>query len=162
MANADDFEDEAEYEEEEDDTELEIDDLGTDIDDDIPEASLEDDDEEITTLDEVAEEEDSDDDEDDEDEEAAPEVVEPDEDEEALPSLDDEEEDEEAEESLDVLLGPEERPSGKKRRRRGAADTLDETTNPAGEGEFTCRSCFLVKRRAQLADADLMICVDCA
>ena len=40
MANADDFEDEAEYEEEEDDTELEIDDLGTDIDDDIPEATL--------------------------------------------------------------------------------------------------------------------------
>lgn len=35
-------------------------------------------------------------------------------------------------------------------------------TVPIGEGEFTCRSCFIVKRRSQLADEKKMICFDCA
>jgi Domain of unknown function (DUF4193) len=69
----------------------------------------------------------------------------------------------EAEESLDVLLA----------REQGEDDTLvrldDEprdglvsVTTPIGADEFTCRSCFLVKRRAQLADEKKMICFDCA
>lgn len=72
---------------------------------------------------------------------------------------DDEEEDEE--ESLDVILAREQdledefAPSGK-----GSRST--QTTTPPGEDEFTCRSCFLVKRRAQLADSDALICLDCA
>jgi hypothetical protein len=30
------------------------------------------------------------------------------------------------------------------------------------EGDFVCRSCFLVKRRTQLVDPDRLLCVDCA
>lgn len=74
--------------------------------------------------------------------------------------LDDEDVAEEDEESLDVLLS-------------GEADLvrLDDESVPSGvskapviigEGEFTCRSCFLVKRRAQLADPKRLICLDCA
>lgn len=33
---------------------------------------------------------------------------------------------------------------------------------PAGDEEFTCQSCFLVKRQAQLADKRKLICFDCA
>lgn len=33
---------------------------------------------------------------------------------------------------------------------------------PRQEDEFTCRSCFLVHHRSQLADAKAMICRDCA
>lgn len=33
---------------------------------------------------------------------------------------------------------------------------------PRQEDEFTCMSCFLVHHRSQLADADQMICRDCA
>ena len=29
------------------------------------------------------------------------------------------------------------------------------------EDEFTCRSCFLVKKPSQLADRDEMLCFDC-
>lgn len=70
---------------------------------------------------------------------------------------DDEEEDEEA--SLDVLL----RGEGDDDTVRGIdpRDDLAKTPVTVGEGEFTCRSCFLVKRRAQLADADRLICLDC-
>jgi hypothetical protein len=38
---------------------------------------------------------------------------------------------------------------------------LAAVTQVVGAGEFTCRSCFLVKRRAQLADAERLICRDC-
>lgn len=164
MANAEDFDDEADYDEGgEEETDLEIDDLGTDIDDELPEATLDDDDEEeIASLDELAEEEDQDDDDEEDEDTEEPTETEEDEDEEPLAALDEDEDEEEAEESLDVLLGADEAGPPRKRRRRGATDTLDTTTNPAGEGEFTCRSCFLVKRRAQLADADQLICVDCA
>lgn len=74
--------------------------------------------------------------------------------------LDDEDPDEE-EESLDVILAREQdledefAPSGE-------APRSSPTTTPPGEDEFTCRSCFLVKRRAQLADEDELICLDCA
>lgn len=32
---------------------------------------------------------------------------------------------------------------------------------PKRPGEFTCRSCFLVKHPSQLADARRMLCRDC-
>jgi hypothetical protein len=32
---------------------------------------------------------------------------------------------------------------------------------PKKADEFVCQSCFLVKHRRQLADEDLMLCVDC-
>lgn len=38
---------------------------------------------------------------------------------------------------------------------------LAPVTQVVGAGEFTCRSCFLVKRRAQLADEERLICRDC-
>ncbi len=38
---------------------------------------------------------------------------------------------------------------------------LTPVTPLVGAGEFTCRSCFLVKRRAQLADEERLICRDC-
>lgn len=43
-----------------------------------------------------------------------------------------------------------------------ARDVLAVADVPIGAGEFTCRSCFLVKRRAQLADETELICLDCA
>lgn len=75
--------------------------------------------------------------------------------------IEEEDEGDEQEESLDVILAREqdleqEFASSDQRLRSSP------TSTPAGEGEFTCRSCFLVKRRAQLADADEMICFDCA
>jgi hypothetical protein len=33
---------------------------------------------------------------------------------------------------------------------------------PRQEDEFTCMSCFLVHHRSQLADANRLICRDCA
>jgi hypothetical protein len=89
--------------------------------------------------------------EDTEDEEVAEETSEDEED------LEDEDE-EEDEETLEVLLGPDSDSTVTTARSR-----VDESGDaPPGEGEFTCRSCFLVKRRAQLADATAMICLDCA
>jgi hypothetical protein len=80
------------------------------------------------------------------------------EDEEEDDVVDDDEEEEEDEETLEVLLGPDSDASVTSSRSRS-----DEGGDaPAGEGEFTCRSCFLVKRRAQLADPQAMICLDCA
>jgi hypothetical protein len=71
--------------------------------------------------------------------------------------------DEETEESLDVLLA----------REQGDDDSLVRLDDEPRDGlvsvietisadEFTCTSCFLVKRRAQLADEKKMICLDCA
>jgi hypothetical protein len=71
----------------------------------------------------------------------------------------DEDEEEDEEESLEVLLGPDAADDEVR-----GDDTRDGLRAPAtiGEGEFTCRSCFLVKRRAQLADEEALICLDCA
>lgn len=127
---------ETDDEDEDDDVDLELDDdLGLD---DIPVVADDDDDIDV-------DDDDDDDAADDDDEEE--EVVAAD----------------EAEESLDVLLA----------REQGEDDTLvrldDEprdglvsVTTPIGADEFTCRSCFLVKRRAQLADEKKLICFDCA
>lgn len=70
------------------------------------------------------------------------------------------EDDEDEEESLEALLT----------RGRDIDDSeidsesrqgLTPVTPLVGAGEFTCRSCFLVKRRAQLADEERLICRDC-
>lgn len=75
---------------------------------------------------------------------------------------DEDDEDDEEEESLDVLLARE------KVIDDDLGSIVDEprdglTIRPAlvGAGEFTCRSCYLVKRRAQLADEKRMLCFDC-
>lgn len=42
------------------------------------------------------------------------------------------------------------------------AEALVERIVPIQENEFTCRSCFLVKHRSQIADKKRMYCRDCA
>jgi hypothetical protein len=70
---------------------------------------------------------------------------------------------EEAEESLDVLLAREQgEDDALVRLDDEPRDGLVSVTTPIGADEFTCQSCFLVKRRAQLEDAKKMICFDCA
>lgn len=89
-------------------------------------------------------------------------------DEELEADLDDETEDvveDEGEAALDVVLtrsrvGADDDDLGRLEEPRG--DILTITAEPIGAQEFTCRSCFLVKNRAQLADEDEMICFDCA
>lgn len=77
--------------------------------------------------------------------------------EEAAPTTEIDEEDQEEEESLEALLGTDETVTEASPRVAGAR-----APEGIGEDEFTCRSCFLVKSRAQLADADQLICSDCA
>ena len=68
----------------------------------------------------------------------------------------------EAEESLDVLLAREVGDDdGMVRLDEEPRDGLVSVTTPIGADEFTCQSCFLVKRRAQLADEKKMYCLDC-
>lgn len=68
----------------------------------------------------------------------------------------------EAEESLDVLLAREVgEDDGMVRLDEEPRDGLVSVTTPIGADEFTCQSCFLVKRRAQLADEKKMYCLDC-
>lgn len=74
--------------------------------------------------------------------------------------LDDDVPDEE-EESLDVILAREQ-DLEEEFSQVSEAPRSSPATTPAGEDEFICRSCFLVKRRAQLADEDELICLDCA
>jgi hypothetical protein len=133
-----------EYDEDADDL-IEDDDEGEDDDEDV---DLElDDDLEIDALD-VDEEDDTELEDDDED-------VDEEEDEEVA--------DEEAEESLDVLLAREQGDDDALVRLDDEPrDGLVAVTDPIAADEFTCTSCFLVKRRAQLADAKKMICLDCA
>lgn len=42
------------------------------------------------------------------------------------------------------------------------AETLATKVLPQQSNEFTCRRCFLVKHKSQLADRKKMICRDCA
>ena len=42
------------------------------------------------------------------------------------------------------------------------AETLAIKVLPQQSNEFTCRNCFLVKHKSQLADKKKMICRDCA
>lgn len=41
-------------------------------------------------------------------------------------------------------------------------EALVEKVLPIQSDEFTCRNCFLVKHRSQLADRKRLFCVDCA
>ena len=41
-------------------------------------------------------------------------------------------------------------------------EALVEKVIPPQANEFTCRNCFLVKHRSQLADKKKMFCLDCA
>lgn len=83
------------------------------------------------------------------------------------PDLDEETEDveeEEAEESLDVLLAREKAAAAEPDlgRLEEPRDGLSIPSTPISAEEFTCRSCFLVKNRAQQAEPDQLICFDCA
>lgn len=85
-------------------------------------------------------------------------------DEELDEELDDEVVEDEGEAALDVVLtrtraGGDDEDLGRLEEPR---DLLTVTAQPIGAQEFTCRSCFLVKNRAQLADTEEMICFDCA
>jgi hypothetical protein len=42
-----------------------------------------------------------------------------------------------------------------------ATTILEDELRPRRDDEFVCRSCFLVKHRRLLADADRAVCVDC-
>lgn len=108
--------------------------------------------------DDPVDESDDDDDEDDEsDDDEDDESADEDEDE------DDDDEDDEAEESLDVLLAREKviDEDDIARISDEARGGLTVRAVPVGAGEFTCQSCFLVKRRAQIADDKRMLCFDC-
>jgi Domain of unknown function (DUF4193) len=84
-----------------------------------------------------------------------------DEEDDEVTDLEEDEEDDE-EEALDVLLA---RDTGLNedfvRLDDESRDGLGHLDAPIGAGEFTCRSCFLVKRRPQLADEERMVCLDC-
>jgi uncharacterized protein DUF4193 len=60
------------------------------------------------------------------------------------------EEDEEEEAILDLGRGDDNK------------EALVEKVIPPQANEFTCRNCFLVKHRSQLADKKKMLCRDCA
>jgi hypothetical protein len=81
-------------------------------------------------------------------------------DDDAVPDEEEDEDDEEEEASLEVLLGGGE-DEDDDLRGEDVRDVLVKAKVTIDEGEFTCRSCFLVKRRAQLSDADRLICLDC-
>lgn len=136
-------------------------DLGDEIDDVDELPSLDDDDDIAISDPPVTDDDDIDVDVDDEDDDAAdPEDDdEPDDEDED----DDDEDDDEGEESLDVLLAREKVLDEDDLGRIADESREGLTVRPAlvGAGEFTCRSCFLVKRRAQLADEKRMLCFDC-
>ena len=107
-----------------------------------------------------------------EEEEYQPDAEEDDEDEE--PSEADLEEEEPAETSLEEILTkkPEERPIAEEEEddesilslgREERIETLSvKVIPPDPQKEFTCRECYLVKHRSQLADKKRMFCRDCA
>ncbi len=69
----------------------------------------------------------------------------------AKKASEDDAEDEAEDESV-LTLEPEERVGG----------TLPSNVKPQQSSEFTCRNCFLVKSKSQLADRKRMLCRDCA
>jgi hypothetical protein len=108
-----------------------------------------------------------------EDEEEYPVDIDEDEDEEATPERE-QEQDEEGEASLEEILTkkPEERPAPEEEEeeesilslgREEPVETLSVKVIPPDPAkEFTCRKCYLVKHRSQLADKKRMYCRDCA
>lgn len=142
-----------------DDTEVDLDEL-SDLDDDdieIDDASVA-----VDDLDDL--DDDTDEDTDDADDDAEDDEEDDDEDEDDDDEDDDDEDDDEEEESLDVLLAREKVLDEDDLGRVADESRGALSVRPAlvGAGEFTCRSCFLVKRRAQLADEKRMLCFDCA
>jgi Domain of unknown function (DUF4193) len=100
---------------------------------------------------------------DEEDDDEAPEAA-------ATPETED---GEEGEASLEEILTkkPEERPAPEEEEeeesilslgREEPIETLSVKVVPQQPTEFTCRKCFLVKHRSQLADKKRMYCRDCA
>lgn len=138
-----------------DDTEVDLDEL-SDLDDDdieIDDASV--------AVDDLDEDLDEDTDDDTDDDDAKDDETDEEDDDEEDEEDDDEEEEEE---SLDVLLAREKVLDEDDLGRVADESRGALSVRPAlvGAGEFTCRSCFLVKRRAQLADEKRMLCFDCA
>ncbi|HVL90219.1 MAG TPA: DUF4193 family protein [Actinomycetota bacterium] len=84
--------------------------------------------------------------------------------------VDDEEETEAPDASLDEILAKraeekgedEEEESVIELTREERAESLAIKVLPQQADEFTCRNCFLVKHRSQLADRKKIICKDCA
>jgi hypothetical protein len=75
-----------------------------------------------------------------------------------------EESESEGEESLEALLTRDQVLDAEAEREpRGgeSRETLSVSAAPISSEEFTCRSCFLVKRQAQLADEERLVCFDC-
>lgn len=79
----------------------------------------------------------------------------------------------EADASLEEILSkkPEDRPGGDEEDdedsilalgREERVEPLAVKVIPQQPTEFTCRSCYLVKHRSQLADRERMFCRDCA
>lgn len=116
-------------------------------DEDEDEDDVEDDDLVVATPDEADTFEDADDFEDDEDDEDV---------EDALDELlvDDEDELDELLEEDDEVIPLDEEDGARDKGRRTKVEVI-------GAGEFTCRSCFLVRRRSALADEERMLCIDC-
>ena len=108
-----------------------------------------------------------------EEEEAVPEPVEDEEEDEAPEARAPADEGEEGEASLEEILTkkPEERPAPEEEEeeesilslgREEPIETLSVKVVPQQPTEFTCRKCYLVKHRSQLADKKRMYCRDCA
>ena len=86
--------------------------------------------------------------------------------------VDDEEEAEGTEASLDELLAKRAEEKADEEEDDSALDLTRGEEGPESLGtikvvpqqadEFTCRNCFLVKHRSQIADKKKMICRDCA
>lgn len=118
-----------------------------DVDDDLEEA------EEFESEDELSEgDEDGDEDEDEDEDE---------DDEEALDELEAEELEMLTEDEASETIVPNEAAEMRAIRRAEIAMEKEEASG-AGADEFVCQSCFLVKRRSQLASPRKKICKDCA
>jgi len=153
----------------EDSEELELEELPLDEDEDLALEESGEGDGEIALVEDLAPIDDFPVEEEDADELPAPAVVEEEEEDEEGPDLDEEAEDvvvapdADDEESLDVLLSREKTPSDDDLGRlEEPRDGFSVPAQPISPNEFTCRSCFLVKNRAQLADEDKLFCLDCA
>jgi hypothetical protein len=108
-----------------------------------------------------------------EEEDSPVEPEEDDDDEEAPEAEGNVEEAEEGDASLEEILTkkPEERPAPEEEEeeesilslgREEPIETLSVKVVPQQPTEFTCRKCYLVKHRSQLADKKRMYCRDCA
>ena len=107
-----------------------------------------------------------------EEEDRAPEPDAEDEEEEGSEPAGDLPEPESGDASLEILTKkPEERPAGEEEEeeesiltlgREEPIETLSVKVVPQQPTEFTCRKCYLVKHRSQLADKKRMYCRDCA